>query len=92
MARTQHVNNDVKVVDRNGQITLGKEYAGRIVNVEQREPGVWVIRTGTFVPDNERWLHTPDVDAAIKRGIDKLKSASPADRLDDLEKAIGDEQ
>ena len=46
----------VKVVGANGQITLGKQYAGRQVLVEQREPGVWIVRTATAIPDNERWL------------------------------------
>lgn len=85
-----NVSSDVKVVGKNGQITLGKEFAGRIVEVEQREPGVWVIRAGTFVPDSERWLHTPSVDTAIQRGLAKLKSSAPADRLDELEKVITD--
>ena len=30
----------VKVIGQNGQISLGKEFAGRQVLVEQREPGV----------------------------------------------------
>jgi len=37
----------VKVVGANGQISLGKQYAGRQVLVEEREPGVWIVRTAT---------------------------------------------
>jgi len=47
----------VKVIGANGQISLGKQFAGRQVLVEEREPGVWLIRTATIVPDNESWLH-----------------------------------
>lgn len=25
------------------------------------EPGVWVIRTATVIPDNEKWVHTPSI-------------------------------
>lgn len=50
----------VKVVGVNGQISLGKQYAGRQVLLEESEAGVWLIRTATVVPDNERWLHTPE--------------------------------
>jgi hypothetical protein len=50
---------DVKVIGTNGQISLGKQFAGRQVLVEEREPGVWLIRTATVVPDNERWLQQP---------------------------------
>ncbi len=46
----------VKVVGANGQISLGKKYAGRQVIVEEREPGVWLLRTATVIPDNEAWL------------------------------------
>ena len=45
----------VKVVGANGQISLGKQFAGRQVLVEEREPGVWMVRTATVIPDNERW-------------------------------------
>ncbi len=34
----------VKVVGANGQISLGKQFAGRQVLVEEREAGVWLIR------------------------------------------------
>ena len=46
----------VKLVGSNGQISLGKKFAGRQVVVEEREPGVWLVRTATVVPDNEAWL------------------------------------
>lgn len=55
----------IKSIGSSGQISLGKEYAGRQVLVETPEPGVWVIRTATVVPDNEKWLHTP----AIKKDL-----------------------
>jgi len=49
----------VKVVDPNAQISLGKQYARQQVLVEERETGVWMVRTATVVPDNEHWLHEP---------------------------------
>ena len=55
----------IKSIGSSGQISLGKEYAGRQVLVETPEPGVWVIRTATVVPDNEKWMHTP----AIKKDL-----------------------
>ena len=59
----------VKVVGASGQISLGKEYAGRQVLVEESEPGVWTVRTATVVPDNERWLHTPEAVAGLARAV-----------------------
>lgn len=56
----------VKVVGVNGQISLGKQYAGRQVLLEESEPGVWLVRTATVIPDNERWLHTADTAARLE--------------------------
>jgi len=55
----------VKVVGANGQISLGKEFAGRQVLIEEREPGVWLVRTALVVPENEAWLHRPDARADL---------------------------
>ena len=59
----------VKIIGSNGQISLGKQYAGRQVLVEEREPGVWLIRTATVIPDNERWLHEPDVSDRLAQAL-----------------------
>ena len=59
----------IKSIGASGQISLGKEHAGRQVLVEMPEPGVWVIRTATVIPDNEKWMHMPalkkDLSAAL---------------------------
>lgn len=57
----------VKVVGANGQISLGKQFAGRQVLIEEQESGVWLIRTATVIPDNERWLHEPKAAADLSR-------------------------
>ena len=71
----------VKVVGANGTISLGKQFAGRQVLIEEQEAGVWLIRTATVVPDNERWLHHPqsanDLQAALA-----WASANPAKESD----------
>ena len=59
----------VKVVGANGQISLGKQFAGRQVLVEEREPGVWMVRTATVIPDNERWLHEPQAAADLRSAL-----------------------
>jgi hypothetical protein len=69
----------VKVVGTNGQVSLGKQYAGRQVLVEEREPGVWLIRTATVVPDNERWLHQPQAAADLQAAIEWVAANPPSD-------------
>jgi hypothetical protein len=59
----------IKVVGANGQISLGKRYAGRTVLVEEQEPGVWLVRTANIIPDNERWLHQPQASADLERAL-----------------------
>jgi hypothetical protein len=71
----------VKVVGTNGQISLGKQYAGRQVLVEEREPGVWIVRTATVIPDNERWLHESQAAADLQAALtwSGTQAASDAD-------------
>jgi len=59
----------VKVVGANGQISLGKHFAGRQVLVEEQEPGVWLIRTATVIPDNELSLHGPQAASDLERAL-----------------------
>ncbi|WP_224742611.1 hypothetical protein [Stutzerimonas kunmingensis] len=59
----------VKVVGTNGEISLDKRFAGRHVLVEEHEPGVWIVRTATVIPDNERWLHEPQATADLQAAI-----------------------
>ncbi len=67
----------VKSVGSNGQITLGKEFAGRLVMLDQTEPGVWMLKLGQFIPDNEKWLHTPAATKLLDRGLE-LAARTPA--------------
>jgi len=60
----------VKLVGANGQISLGKQYAGRQVLLEEQEPGVWLVRTATVIPDNERWLHTQQAATDLAKALD----------------------
>ena len=78
----------VKVVGMNGQISLGKQFAGRQVLVEEKEPGVWLVRTATVVPDNERWLHQPQASTDLQHALawSQANPPSDADTEDVLEK------
>lgn len=81
----------VKVVGANGQISLGKQFAGRQVLVEEREPGVWMVRTATVIPDNERWLHEPQAATDLRTAL-TWAAANPAtdSNTDALMKRLSD--
>ena len=77
----------IKTVGSSGQISLGKKFAGQTVILSELDPGVWLIKVGRFVPDNEKWLHTPDVENTLNQALDWAEKNPPAETdLDELEK------
>lgn len=75
----------IKSIGASGQISLGKEHAGRKVLVENPEQGVWVIRTVTIIPDNESWMHQPSVKKELAKAIDwAVKNPAKASDPDNL--------
>jgi hypothetical protein len=83
----------VKVIGANGQISLGKQYAGRQVLVEEQEPGVWLVRTATIIPDNEIWLHQPKAASDLQMALSWAQENTPSDTKIDsvLEEFSGQE-
>ena len=80
---------EVKTIGSSGQISLGKKYAGRTVTVEEMEAGVWMIKTAQVIPDNEMWLHTPEVSASLERALAWVANNKPsASNLAALERKI----
>lgn len=80
---------NVKKVGSSGQVSLGKEYAGRTVVMESPEEGVWIIRTAQVIPDNERWLHEEPATSKILAGIEWAKvTETTATDLDAFEADI----
>ena len=69
----------VQLVSTNGQISLGKQYAGRQVLVEEQELGVWLVRTATVVPDNERWLHASGAADDLAKALAWASMHAPSD-------------
>ena len=78
-ATQSNVEASVKVIGKNGQISLGKEFAGRQVLVEVREPGVWLIRTALVIPESELWLHEPKAQEDLRQAIAWALANPPQD-------------
>jgi hypothetical protein len=82
---------DIKVVGANGQISLGKQFAGMTVLVEEREPGVWLVRSATVIPDNERWLQHPAAIADLRTALEWTAQHPPAESdLRDLQENLNE--
>jgi len=65
---------EIKTVGSSGQISLGKKYAGRTVTIEKVSEGVWTIKTAKVIPDDEMWLHTPEVTAQLDEALEWSRS------------------
>lgn len=79
----------VQVMGAGGEVALGEEYAGRSVLVEALKPGVWIVKVGAFVPDSERWILDPEVQAKINRALERAEREPYREtNLDELEERI----
>jgi len=79
----------IKTVGSSGQISLGKKFAGQTVILSEIDSGVWIVKTGRFIPDNERWLHRPDVQAELNEAIAWAEKNPPEDtNFEELEARI----
>ena len=79
----------VKQVGVSGQISLGKEFAGRTVVVDSSEPGVSVIKTAQTIPDSELWLHQPEAADRLDRAMASMDQPPLSADLDALEQHLG---
>ena len=81
--------NIIKTVGSSGQISLGKKFAGQTVMLDEIDTGVWIVKLGRFIPDNEKWLHRPDVQTKLNEAIDWAEKNPPEDtNFEELEARI----
>lgn len=76
---------NIKIVSTNGQISLGKEYAGKQVQVSKLDDGTLIIKTGKFIPDNEKWLYK---DNNLERLQASIKEAKSRERVNNFEELL----
>ena len=67
----------IKTIGASGQISLGKEYAGRPVIIEEIEDGVWLIKTAKIIPDSEMWMHEEPAKSKIEKAIAWAENNKP---------------
>lgn len=75
----------IKQVGSNGQISLGKEYAGKQVQICQLDDGTLIIKTGKFIPDNEQWLYA---DSSMERLNNAIEWAEKNPRRDNFQEIV----
>ena len=74
----------VKVIGANGQISLGKSFAGKMVLIEQIEEGTWIIKSGDFVPDSEKWIYQADHLKKLETALKWAEKNKPSDNFDQI--------
>jgi len=78
----------VKVIGINGQVSLGKEFAGKMVMINQVDEGTWIIKAGEFIPDSEKWLYQNNAAAKLDRAIEWAKTNPPKSNFDKVIKSL----
>jgi hypothetical protein len=78
----------VKVVGTNGQLSLGKQFAGKMVRIDQVDEGTWLIKSGEFMPDSEKWLHTPESIAKLEKALAWSEKNAPQDNFEQQIKGL----
>ena len=81
----------VKIIGTNGQLSLGKEFAGKMVLIDQIEEGTWIIKSGEFVPDSEKWLHRADDSKKIDTAVEWATQNKPSSNFDEVMQRISND-
>lgn len=80
----------MKVIGKNGQLSLGKAFAGRLAEMEYFAPGRFVINLGTFTPDFEAAYFTEEDHNKIEAAIKSLAKTKPVETdLKEFESLLG---
>jgi hypothetical protein len=72
-----------KMVDGKGRVTLGKEFAGRLVIVTEVGAGTLQITRAEAVPERESWLYkNPEALRMVLEGTQQARGGQLADGPD----------
>jgi hypothetical protein len=74
------MNQQIKTIGKNGQLSLGKKYAGSVVMLIENEPGVITLNFGEFIPVSERWMHKSGTVKKIEDALHWAEVARPFDK------------
>jgi hypothetical protein len=61
---------EIKVVGKSGQISLGKRYAGKALQLQRLEDGSLLLRAVAMVPESQLWTLEEPHRTRIARALD----------------------
>ncbi|QQV75278.1 hypothetical protein H6P87_00830 [Rickettsia tillamookensis] len=78
----------IKQVGNNGQISLGKKYAGKQIQVLTLSDGTIIIKPGKFIPDNEMWLYKNNNNEVLDKAIKWVEKNKRRENFDEILESI----
>jgi hypothetical protein len=78
----------VKVIGNNGQLSLGKEFAGQMVLIDQLDDGTWLIKKGEFIADSEKWLYQGNNLARLDKALYWAENNKPKNNFEAIAEKI----
>ena len=76
--------NPIKVVAQNGQITLGRKFAGKQIQIFEEDENTVVIKTVVAIPESELWLYSGDNMARLNKSIEWAESNPRRDNFEEI--------
>ena len=74
----------IRVVAKNGQISLGKKFAGKQIQIFQQDDTTLIIKTVVVIPESELWLYKADNMNKIDKSIEWVESNPRRDNFDEI--------
>jgi hypothetical protein len=74
---------EIKVVGKSGQISLGKRYAGKTLELQRLDDGSLLLRAVAMVPESQLWTLEEPHRSRIARGLDWAAQTQPRESSPD---------
>jgi len=88
LALTEATLMEIRKVSSKSQVSLPKEFAGKLVSIERLSEGIIQIKTGEFIPHSEKIFHTEKYRKRLKNFDRWMDKHDPEES--DLEALSGD--
>jgi hypothetical protein len=74
---------EIKVVGKSGQISLGKRYAGKLLELQRLTDGSLLLRAVAMVPESQLWTLEEQHRSSIARGLAWAAQTDPRESTPD---------
>ena len=79
-----------KTLDSKGRVTLGSQFAGQTVVIDDSNPMCIVIKPVVMIPVAEAWLYkNKEALGLVRQGLDDARRGNFADESPDVESDLG---